>query len=246
MAMNMIGWFGDGNGYTGNLDLDPERAHTASITLGWHSTDASPQGDAVLHLRAGQLGVRKLGNSIGPAHVGFVNLQFANHDAELYGVNISGAMPLSSSSDFGKFAITGVAGCVHGENVDNGVSLYHMMPWNTRLALTHKLGGWSSAVELDLVAGKHNVDTVRNELETGAYALVNLRTSYEVDRWRFRSRRAEPVRHLLRASARRPLHRADHGQPSAGTRWPRGQEQRARLRPFHQRRRDHEVLISQP
>lgn len=186
MAMNMIGWFGDGNGYTGNLDLDPERAHTASVTLGWHSTDDEYGLKVTPYYTYVQdyIGVRKLGDSIGPAHVGFVNLQFANHDAELYGVNISGAMPLGAT-EFGKFAVTGVAGYVHGENVDNGVSLYHMMPWNTRLALTHRLGGWSSAVELDLVAGKHNVDTVRNELETGAYALVNLRTSYEVDRWRF-------------------------------------------------------------
>jgi iron complex outermembrane receptor protein len=186
MAMNMIGWFGDGNGYTGNLDLDPERAHTASLTLGWHSTDGEYGLKVTPYYTYVQdyIGVRKIGDSFGPAHVGFVNLQFANHDAELYGVNVSGAMPLGVT-EFGKFAVTGVAGYVHGENVDNGVSLYHLMPWNTRLALTHRLGGWSSAVELDLVAGKHNVDTVRNELETGAYALVNLRTSYEVDRWRF-------------------------------------------------------------
>lgn len=186
MAMNMIGWFGDGNGYTGNLDLKPERAHTASITLGWHSGDGEYGLKVTPYYTYVEdyIGVRKLGDSFGPAHVGFVNLQFNNHDAELYGVNISGAMPLGVT-EFGKFAVTGVAGYVHGENADTGISLYHMMPWNTRLALTHTLGGWSSAVELDLVAGKHNVDTVRNELETGAYALVNLRTSYEIDRWRF-------------------------------------------------------------
>ena len=36
MAMNMIGWFGDGNGYVGNIDLKPETAHTLSFTAGWH------------------------------------------------------------------------------------------------------------------------------------------------------------------------------------------------------------------
>lgn len=184
MAMNMITWFGDGNGYTGNLDLDPERAHTVSLTMGWHSPDKAWGLKVTPYYTYVQdyIGVRKLGNQTGGQ---FVNLQFANHDAELYGVNVSGAMPLVRESDYGSFTLTGTAAYVHGENTDNDVPLYQLMPFNTRLALIHRLGGWTNAVELDVVAGKHNVDTVRKELETSAYALVNLRTSYEWERWRF-------------------------------------------------------------
>ena len=36
MAMRMINWAGDGNGYVGNLDLKPEVAHTLSATADWH------------------------------------------------------------------------------------------------------------------------------------------------------------------------------------------------------------------
>jgi len=32
MDMGMNGWFGDGNGYVGNIDLDPETAHTVSFS----------------------------------------------------------------------------------------------------------------------------------------------------------------------------------------------------------------------
>ena len=32
MAASMIGWFGDGNGYVGNLNLKPEIAHTVALT----------------------------------------------------------------------------------------------------------------------------------------------------------------------------------------------------------------------
>ncbi|NOT71245.1 MAG: TonB-dependent receptor plug domain-containing protein [Hyphomicrobium sp.] len=188
MAMNMIGWFGDGNGYTGNLDLDSETAHTVSLTAGWHDRKNGDWNFKVTPYYTyvqDYIGVRKLGNSMGTAHAGFVNLQFANHDAELYGVNISGSMPLAVSPAFGRFALTGVAGYVHGENADTGVSLYHMMPLNGRLSLTHALGGWTSAIELDLVGGKRNVDTTRNELETAGYALVNLRTAYDTGGVRF-------------------------------------------------------------
>ncbi|HUL68396.1 MAG TPA: TonB-dependent receptor, partial [Burkholderiaceae bacterium] len=36
MSVQMNGWFGDANGYTGNLDLRPEVGHTLSATAGWH------------------------------------------------------------------------------------------------------------------------------------------------------------------------------------------------------------------
>ena len=188
MAMNMIGWFGDGNGYTGNLDLKPEVAHTISLTTGWHDGARKDWGLKITPYFTyvkDFIGVRKIGNSVGAAHVGFVDLQFVNHDAALYGANVEGTMPLHSSPAFGRFALTGVAGYVHGENADTHVSLYHMMPLHGTVALTHQLGGWTSAVEVKMVAGKRNVDTVRNELETGAYALVNLRTSYEAGSFRF-------------------------------------------------------------
>ncbi len=188
MAMNMIGWFGDGNGYTGNLDLNPEVAHTISFTTGWHDGARKDWGLKITPYFTyveDFIGVRKIGNSVGAAHAGFVDLQFANHDAVLYGANAEGFMPLLTSPAFGRFMLTGVAGYVHGENADTHVSLYHMMPLHGTLALTHQIGGWSSAIEVKMVAGKHNVDTVREELKTGAYALVNLRTRYEVGNFRF-------------------------------------------------------------
>ncbi len=181
MAMRMVGWFGDLNGYVGDPDLDPEVAHTASLTAGWSSgvrKDWELKVTPYYTYVEDYIGVRKIGDG-GMMAPDVVYLQFANHDAELYGVNVSGSLLLADSSQLGRFALTGVAGYVRGENVDTGVSLYHMMPWNGRIALTHALGGWTSSVEVYAVAGKHNVDTVRNEMETAGYALLNLATSYE-------------------------------------------------------------------
>ena len=181
MAMSMIGWFGDLNGYVGDPDLDPEVAHTASFTAGWSGARKSWEFKATPYYTYVEdyIGVRKIGDSMMMPDV--VYLQFANHDAELYGINLSGSLLLADSSQFGRFALTGVAGYVHGENADTGVSLYHMMPWNGRLAITHTLGGWTNSIEVYAVAGKHNVDTARNEMETDGYALLNLATSYEWD-----------------------------------------------------------------
>ncbi len=36
MVMNMNNLYGDGNGYVGNLNLNPETAHTLSVSGHWH------------------------------------------------------------------------------------------------------------------------------------------------------------------------------------------------------------------
>ena len=94
-------------------------------------------------------------------------------------------MPLLRSDAYGKFALVGIAGYDRGINLTSGGNLYHMMPLNAKLTLEHKLGNWSSAAELQLVSNKDDVETVRNELQTPGYALVNLRSSYQWGQVRF-------------------------------------------------------------
>jgi iron complex outermembrane receptor protein len=184
MASTMIGWFGDANGYVGNLDLKPETANTAAVTAAWRGDSRSPWELKVTpyytyvqdYIDVNYLATTK-SNSVNV-------LQFANHDAELYGVNISGGAQLLQSADFGAIGLTGVAGYVHGRRVDTGDSLYHMMPFNIRAAIEDKLriggGLWTNAIELQAVDAKTDVQTLRMEPTTPGYALVNLRSSYEI------------------------------------------------------------------
>jgi len=180
MAANMIGWYGDANGYVGNLDLEPEVAHTVSITTGWHDRTRSAWGLKVTPYYTyveDYIDADFFKNQM--MDMNFVTLRFANHDARLFGVNVAGTLLLLDRQDAGRFTLSGVLGYVNGENLDTGDNLYHMMPVNGRLALEHRLGGWSSAVELTLVNEKSEVNDLRNEPLTPGYALVNLRTSYE-------------------------------------------------------------------
>jgi len=176
----MIGWYGDANGYIGNLDLKPETAHTVSVTAGWHD-----KSHATWHLGVtpyytyveDYIDADFVKNQM--MNMGFVTLRFANHDARLYGVNVSGTTLLWESRDAGRFDLSGVAGYVDGENLDTGDNLYHIMPFNARVALQHRLGGWTNALELVAVSRKSDVNDLRNEPVTPGYALVNARTSYE-------------------------------------------------------------------
>lgn len=192
MSANMNGWFGDSNGYVGNLDLRPEVANTLSATAGFHA--ASKQGwdlkitpyytrvqdyidvDRCPVITDGSNGCTAAKFT---ATSGFVTLQFANHAARLYGVDSSFRIPLGGNGRLGSLALAGVLGYVRGENLDTGGNLYHIMPVHGNLALEHHRGQWSSALEFQAVDAKTAVQAVRNELPTAGYALANLRSGYQ-------------------------------------------------------------------
>nr|WP_255636201.1 TonB-dependent receptor [Azospirillum sp. 412522] len=178
MSSSMNGWFGDANGYVGNPDLKPEVANTVSTTLSLH--DATHKAWEV-KLTPYYTYVQNFIDveRIGTLSNGFVKLRFANHDAVLVGANLSAASRVYEDEDIGAFRLSGVVGWVHGRNLDTGDALYHMMPLNALLTMEHRLGGWSSAVEVQATARKERVEAARNEPKTPGYALVNLRTGYE-------------------------------------------------------------------
>jgi iron complex outermembrane receptor protein len=180
MAMRMINWFGDGNGYVGNVDLEPEIAHTLSATADWHAADArwgfkvTPYATYVDdYINAARLATQ-------PTPDGFVYLRFVNQDALLYGVDVSGHVPLAHSARLGDFTGSAIVGYVRGETVSGeDDKLYNLMPLNAKLAVTQRVGNWRNSAELLLVDAKDDVSDIRNEIETAGYTLLNLRSGYQ-------------------------------------------------------------------
>jgi iron complex outermembrane receptor protein len=190
MSSRMIGWFGDGNGYVGNLALKPEVAHTLSATGSWAGGAAMPWALKLTPYYTrieNYIGVTKLAdftNMMGMS-TGFVQLQFANHEAELYGADLTASMGLWNSVQAGKADLKLTAGWVEGRDLTVGGDLYHLMPVHARLSFEHSMGAWSSAAELELVGRKSRVDDIRHEPLTPAYALLNLRGGYTWRNLRF-------------------------------------------------------------
>lgn len=185
MAAVMNNFVGDGNGYIGNLDLQPERAHTLSATLDWHGAErqwgvkATPYYTEVADYIDAVRCVS--GAACTPANRAttnqFVILKYANQSARLYGLDLSGHLPLGNNA-LGEFSLKGMLNYTRGKNRDTGDDLYNIMPLNAKATLTHQLGGWDNAIELVAVKGKTDVSDVRNETRTAGYGLTNLRTSY--------------------------------------------------------------------
>ena len=176
MASRMIGWFGDGNGYVGNLDLDSEVANTVSATADFHDANdvwgikLTPYYTYVTDY----INVQKTGALMG----GFSQLQFVNHNAELYGLNLSGKARVWNSATYGQGTLKGTLGYVRGRDLTTGGDLYHMMPINASVTLEETYEAWTGHVQLQGVARKSEVDSLRGEPVTPSYLLVNLGTSY--------------------------------------------------------------------
>ena len=190
MMAIMNNFIGDGNGYVGDVKLDPETAHTVSATFDWHAADrawefkATPYYSRVTDYidavqwngATNQARGAVLSNQ-------FVVLKYANQSARLYGLDLSGRMPLANTG-IGEFGLRGLISYTNGRNRDTGDELYNIMPLNARLTLGHRLGGWDNAVEVVAAKAKDKVSDARNEIKTPGYGLVNLRASYSWQRVR--------------------------------------------------------------
>lgn len=185
MVMNMINWFGDANGYVGNLHLRPETANTVSATAKWSDAQYQQWGVqltpyyTLVENYIDAVPCATVGKTCPARTDGFVNLSFDNQSARIYGLDLSGFRSLGQTRDYGHYTAKGMLSYLRGRNGTTDDKLYNMMPLNARLALVQGLGRWTNTLEVQLVADKTEVSEVRHEVKTAGYGLLNLRTSYE-------------------------------------------------------------------
>ena len=186
MASRMIGWYGDGNGYVGNPDLKPEEADTVSAVVALTPVEG-------LHLRLSPyytrvddyidaLFVQNLTDMMG-METGFVQLRFANIDAEFYGLDASAEAVLQGTRENGT-TLSAALAWVHASNRTEDLPIYRQMPLNLRAGLAHRAGALELGANLEWVDAKTRVDPRRNERQTAAYALVGLSAAYTLAGWR--------------------------------------------------------------
>ncbi|MDD2759469.1 MAG: TonB-dependent receptor [Methylomonas sp.] len=180
MQMTMVGWFGDGNGYVGNMNLKPETAHNISFTADFYDPTANAWSLKITPYFSyveNFIDADRCGSCRQPRN-GFYYLQMANHDARLWGVDVTGIADLYDDKTLGKFSTRTIMSYVNGRRMDGG-NLYHMMPFNLKLSLNHERDGWKNSLEMQFVDAKDDVQAIRNELQTPSYILLNAKTGYQ-------------------------------------------------------------------
>ncbi len=189
MVMRMINMTGDGNGYVGNLELEPETAHTVSAKMEWKDStndkwqmSISPfytYVDDYIDANRCQSDNMNCGMMNQTATDAFVYLQFVNESANMFGVDVSGEYSLVKENQYGDISISGVLSYLDGKNKTTDDNLYNMMPLNARFAINHARNNWTNHIEVELVEAKTKTSAVRNEIQTHGYALMHLRTNYQ-------------------------------------------------------------------
>ncbi len=178
MAAVMNNFVGDGNGYVGDVGLEPEIARTLSLSADWH--DAA-QARWNLHMTPyyarveDHIDARCAGTCSGGQ---FNVLRDVNQSARLFGVDLTGAARLGSVPGAGQFVLRGGVNYTDGKNRDTGDALYNVVPVTARLALVHSLGALSTTLESEWVTRKDDISNVRNEIKTAGYNLIHLRSAY--------------------------------------------------------------------
>jgi iron complex outermembrane recepter protein len=221
MASLMNNLAGDGNGYSGNLNLRPEVAHTLSLGARWR--DAAHQRWELnatsyftyveRYIDAERCDSLQCSSTVNQ-RAGFVILRYVNQPARIHGIDVSGRLLLAKSARLGTLTGVGMLSFVNGKNLSTGDGLYDIMPLNAKLRLQHSTGALDTAAEVIAVAEKNHVSRVRNEIATPAYWLLNLRASY---RWEV-ARLDLAVENLLNRLYFSPLSGAYVGQgPSMTT-----------------------------
>jgi len=191
MAAFMNNFVGDGNGYVGNLGLQPEVAGLLSLTGDWHDADRERWALRVTpyytYVQDYIDAVQWDGTTNAPRTVpvvgNFTVLKYFNQSAQIYGVDLAAHYLVGRSTSYGAFRAQVVASYARGDNQDTGDNLYNIMPLNAKLALTQELGPWRNTLEGEFVASKNEVSQVRNEMQTAGYGLMHLRSRYEKKTW---------------------------------------------------------------
>ncbi len=181
MTSGMIGWFNDGNYYVGSVGLTPETANTISGTAALRGGSAkawevklTPYYTRIRDfIDVDTLDTRMYGMST------FAQLRFANHDAQIYGMDFSGNGALWDNQTLGHARISTVGGWLHGDRLDTHAGLYQMMPVNVRITFDEAVKAISGGVGIVAVDHKAHVDPHRMEQPTPGYALVNIHAAWK-------------------------------------------------------------------
>ena len=182
MAGLMNNWFGDLNSYVGNLDLKPEVAYSFKTSANWHDAE---RRNWELTVAPFYTYVNGYINAVPNTSLNMFNmsmiagrqsLTFANEDAQLYGIDISGKKYLGKAN--GDWTLGATLSYTRGKTV-NGDNLYNIMPLNARVIIDHELGAWANSFEAVFVSAKDSVSAVRAEQQTPAYTLANYRSAYK-------------------------------------------------------------------
>lgn len=182
VPMQSTGGLADGRTYVGQMDLDLETAY--QIELGSEfQTDSFSLNPRIFFQRIDDYiqGVAATDPAVIMAAqmMGDDNpMQFANVDAQLYGMDITASYQLNSN-----WFMDMNASYIKGERRDIDDNLYRISPPKVNIGINYQLNSWAARLETLAVSAQNEVSESQLEQTSAGYALINISVSYDADNW---------------------------------------------------------------
>ncbi|MEW5011381.1 MAG: TonB-dependent receptor [Cycloclasticus sp.] len=179
LPLEATGGLADNRVYIGDVNLDAETAYQFEAGLEYaangfylaprafyHRINDYIQGEVITGTAANMVaGMMNGDNTV---------LQFANVDAELYGMDVEWGYELGAD-----LRLDGAVSYVRGRRRDAGDNLYRIAPLNTRVQLTYQQNDWSIATEVEAYSAQNDVAEYNGELKSAGYGLLHIRGEIE-------------------------------------------------------------------
>ena len=182
VPMQSTGGLADGRTYVGQMDLDLETAYQIEVGADYANGDFSLSPRVFLHriddyiqgVAATDPAVIMAAQMMGDDNP----MQFANVDAQLFGMDLTATYQVSDS-----LSLDMNASYVSGERRDIDDNLYRISPPKVILGLNYQSGNWLARVEGLGVSAQSKVSETQFEETTAGYGLMNLSLAYDADSW---------------------------------------------------------------
>lgn len=178
LPLQATGGLADGRNYVGGLGLAVERSNEVTAGFGrrFGRLTVSPEGfyRRIDDYIQGVPSTNGVANVVSQMMSGMPALEFANVDAEIWGVDVAWKVALSD-----QWYIDGIASWSRGQRRDVDDNLYRLAPPNASAALTWESDRLSVTTEIVAYARQDEVSSYNAERATPGYALANAMLVWE-------------------------------------------------------------------
>ncbi len=178
LPLQATGGLADGRTYIGNLGLEEERSKelVVGLTAGSGRFTVSPQ---LFYRRIddyiqGTPATNAVASMVATMMSGSAPLEFANVDAEIWGLDAAWRYDLSE-----QWFLDGAVTAVRGQRRDVSDNLYRLAPYNASVGLSYSAERWVLRTEVIGFAEQDRVAAFNGETATPGYWLMNLGFEWE-------------------------------------------------------------------
>jgi len=177
LPLQATGGLADGRTYIGGLGLDEERSNEVVVGFGTSSGRFALSPEVFYRRIDGYIQGIPSGNStanmVSQMMSGNPALEFANVDAEIYGVDLAWKLELGR-----EWFVDGIVSYARGKRTDISDNLYRLAPPNASFGLTWDAESVSANAEVVAYAEQDKVSIYNGEQPTPGYALVNVAAAW--------------------------------------------------------------------